>query len=112
MTITLRPYCLQITCPSEIWIPKLACNKKFKKETTKVSRRHRLRRNKIQCVTKDSYRNISKVIGHIVEDKEVMGREPKEANVEVKKLQDTEDKNLENLEIAYSIVFFRYERSI
>lgn len=99
MTITLRPYCLQITCPSEIWIPK-------------VSRRHRLRRNKIQCVTKHSYRNISKVIGHIVEDKEVMGREPKEANVEVKKLQDTEDKNLENLEIAYSIVFFRYERSI
>ena len=41
-----------------------------------------------------------------------MGREPTEANVEVNKLQDIEDKNLENLEIAYSIVFFRYERSI
>lgn len=41
-----------------------------------------------------------------------MGREPNEANVQVKKLQDIEDENLENLEIAYSIVFFRYERSI
>lgn len=55
----------------------------------------------MQCVTKDSDRNISKVIGHILQDKEVMGREPNEANVEVKKLQHTEDKNLENLEIAF-----------
>lgn len=40
----------------------------------------------MQCVTKDSDRNISKVIGHILQDKEAMGREPNEANVEVKKL--------------------------